>query len=95
MAFGADPNIGRVLMAVGKCFDATIDPEKIEVIINGTIVYKDLDRVDFEEDNVRKLLSGEIVHIVVNLNQGNFNARAYGCDFTQGYIEENAAYYPS
>ena len=95
MAFGADPNIGRVLMAVGKCFDATIDPEKIEVIINGTTVYKDLDRVDFEEENVRKLLSGEIVHIAVNLNQGNFNARAYGCDFTQGYIEENAAYYSS
>src|SRR5690606_19761419 len=24
MAYGADPNIGRVLMAVGKCFDCTV-----------------------------------------------------------------------
>jgi len=95
MAYGADPNIGRVLMAVGKCFDATVDPEKIEVIINGTTVYKDLDRVDFDEDKVRELLSGEIVNITVNLNSGNFNARAYGCDLTQGYIEENASYYSS
>ncbi len=47
MAYGADPNIGRVLMAVGKCFDATIDPEKIEVTINDTTVYKDLGRIDF------------------------------------------------
>jgi len=95
MAYGADPNIGRVLMAVGKCFDKTVEPDKIEVTINDTLVYKDLTRVDFDEMKVRKLLSGESVHILVNLNIGSNHATAFGCDLTEGYIKENAAYYSS
>ncbi len=95
MAYGADPNIGRVLMAVGKCFDCHVRPERVEVTINGTLVYKDQSRVDFDEDKVRKLLSGDRVHISVNLNEGKDKALAYGCDLTNGYIEENAAYYSS
>lgn len=95
MAYGADPNIGRVLMAVGKCFDKTVEPDKIEVTINDTLVYKDLTRVDFDENKVRKLLSGESVHILVNLNIGSNHATAFGCDLTEGYIKENAAYYSS
>lgn len=95
MAYGADPNIGRVLMAVGKCFDCHVRPERLEVTINETLVYKDESRVDFDEIKVRKLLSGEKVHITVNLNEGTDSALAYGCDLTNGYIEENAAYYSS
>jgi glutamate N-acetyltransferase/amino-acid N-acetyltransferase len=95
MAYGADPNIGRILMAVGKCFDCHVHPERIEVTINGTLVYKDQDRVDFDEEKVRKLLGGEQVHIFVCLNEGDHGAVAYGCDLTNGYIEENAAYYSS
>lgn len=95
MAYGADPNIGRVLMAVGKCFDADVSPEQLEVTINDTLVYKNLTRVDFDEMRVRKLLSGEAVHILVTINTGTSNAVAYGCDLTEGYIKENAAYYSS
>ncbi len=95
MAYGADPNIGRVLMAIGKCFNADIKPNKIEVSINDSLVYKKLTRIDFDENKVRKLLSGELVHILVNINIGNSNAIAYGCDLTEGYIKENAAYYSS
>ncbi len=95
MAFGADPNIGRVLMAVGKCFSCHVRPERVEVFINETLVYKNQARVDFDEDKVRKLLSGDKVHIKVNLNEGSGEALAYGCDFTHGYIDENAAYYSS
>ncbi|MBU1169667.1 MAG: bifunctional glutamate N-acetyltransferase/amino-acid acetyltransferase ArgJ [Proteobacteria bacterium] len=95
MAFGADPNIGRILMALGKCFDCHVEPPKIEVSINGTLVYKDQMRVDFDEKKVRLLLSGDRVAISVNLNAGHDMAMAYGCDLTQGYIEENASYYSS
>lgn len=95
MAFGADPNIGRVLMAVGKCFDCHVSPAKIQVSINGTLVYKNEDRVDFDEQIVRGLLSGDKVAISVNMNEGSDSAVAYGCDLTEGYIEENASYYSS
>ena len=95
MAYGADPNIGRVLMAVGKCTECRVDPALIEVSINGTAVYKDLSRVDFNENNVRKLLEAGHVDITVSLNTGECSAKAYGCDLTEGYIEENASYYSS
>lgn len=95
MAYGADPNIGRVLMAVGKCFSCNVIPENIEVTINYTLVYKNQARVDFDEAKVRNLLGGDYVHISVNLNTGTHKAMAYGCDMTEGYIKENAAYYSS
>lgn len=95
MAYGADPNIGRVLMAIGKGFDCHVDRSKVEVVIGGRLVYKNESRVDFNESEVRKLLSGELVDIAVELNIGNSSATAYGCDLTEGYIKENASYYSS
>ena len=95
MAYGADPNIGRILMALGKCSDCTIIPEKMEAKINGTIVYQDGNKADFDEDALRKSLGGEKVAIKIDLKVGNSSSKAYGCDLTQGYVEENAAYYSS
>ena len=95
MAYGADPNIGRVLMAVGKCFDCTVDTRKIKIEINGRTVYANEDRADFIEDEVRALLSGDYVEITVDLGVGDASRTAYGCDLTEGYVDENAAYYSS
>ena len=95
MTYGADPNIGRVLMAIGKCIECEQDPERIAIRINDTLVYKDLARIDFDEKVVRKLLSGGQVRIEVELGMGKGRSTAYGCDLTEGYIEENAAYYSS
>lgn len=95
MAYGADPNIGRVLMAIGKCVDCDVDPARITIRINATLVYQNLARVDFDEDAVRVLLGGEQVVIEAELGLGSGRATAFGCDLTEGYIQENAAYYSS
>ncbi len=95
MAYGADPNIGRILMAVGKCTHCTVKPESLSITINETLVYEDQQRVDFDESKVRSLLAGEHVAINVSLCVGEASATAYGCDLTEGYIKENAAYYSS
>jgi glutamate N-acetyltransferase/amino-acid N-acetyltransferase len=95
MVFGADPNVGRLLMAVGKVFDAAIDPSKTHAMINGYEVVRDGARVEFDDPTVRDALKNEIVDIAVSLGVGNATATAYGCDLTQGYIDENAAYYSS
>jgi glutamate N-acetyltransferase/amino-acid N-acetyltransferase len=95
MVFGADPNVGRLLMAVGKVFDATIDPAKTHATINGYEVVRDGARVEFDDPTVRAALKREVVDIAVSLGAGNSTATAYGCDLTQGYIDENAAYYSS
>jgi glutamate N-acetyltransferase/amino-acid N-acetyltransferase len=95
MVHGADPNVGRLLMAVGKCFDCTIQPATTDAWINGYQVVGRGERLTFDDAVVRETLSREVVDIAVSLGVGDGTATAYGCDFTKGYIEENAAYYSS
>jgi glutamate N-acetyltransferase/amino-acid N-acetyltransferase len=95
MVYGADPNVGRILMAVGKCVDCTIDRATTDAWINGHPVLRNGYRLDFDDAVVRAALGSEVVDIVVSLGVGSAEATAYGCDLTQGYIDENAAYYSS
>jgi len=95
MVHGADPNVGRILMAVGKSFDATIDPDTTDAWVNGHAVLRGGTRAPFEDAVVRTALAAEVVDLVVSLGVGEGSATAYGCDLTKGYVEENAAYYSS
>jgi glutamate N-acetyltransferase / amino-acid N-acetyltransferase len=95
MINGADPNVGRILMALGKCFDCSIDPAKTAASVNGFEVVRQGLRVPFEDDVVRAALSTTTVDLVVEVGVGLATATAYGCDLSTGYITENAAYYSS
>jgi glutamate N-acetyltransferase / amino-acid N-acetyltransferase len=95
MVHGADPNVGRILMAVGKCTDVTIVPSATDAWINGYAVVRGGSRLTFDDDIVRAALQVEAVEIDVALGVGPGAATAYGCDLTKGYVEENAAYYSS
>ena len=95
MVHGADPNVGRLLMAVGKAFDVKIQTSNTDAWINGYAVVKGGVRLDFDEATVRAALKNEVVDLEVALGAGSASATAYGCDLTHGYIDENAAYYSS
>jgi glutamate N-acetyltransferase/amino-acid N-acetyltransferase len=95
MVHGADPNVGRLLMAVGKVFDVKIVASSTDAWINGHAVVKGGERLDFDEAALRTALKNEVVDLEVALGSGGASATAYGCDLTAGYIEENAAYYSS
>jgi glutamate N-acetyltransferase/amino-acid N-acetyltransferase len=95
MAHGADPNVGRILMAVGKCFDCTIEPARTSATINSATVVENGMRADFDEPALRRSLAGDTVDIEVRLGLGTGTATAFGCDLGKGYIDENAAYYSS
>lgn len=95
MVHGADPNVGRLLMAVGKCFHCTIQPATTDAWINGFQVVGHGERLAFDDAIVRETLSREVVDITVSLGVADGAATAYGCDLTTGYVEENAAYYSS
>jgi glutamate N-acetyltransferase/amino-acid N-acetyltransferase len=95
MVHGADPNVGRILMAVGKCFDATIRTDATDAWVNGHAVVRGGARADFDDAMVRDTLKNEVVDLEVSLGVGSASATAYGCDLTKGYVEENAAYYSS
>jgi len=95
MVFGGDPNVGRILMAVGKCFTCTVAPERINASICGVPVLAEGCRADFDENAVRTLLRADPVDLEVDLGLGSGRARAWGCDLTHGYVDENASYYSS
>jgi glutamate N-acetyltransferase/amino-acid N-acetyltransferase len=95
MVFGGDPNVGRILMAVGKCFDCRVEPARLRAAISGVTVVEEGARTDFDEARVRALLGEDPVDLTVDLRVGDGEARAWGCDLTPGYIAENAAYYSS
>ena len=95
MVHGADPNVGRLLMAVGKCFACTIHPASTDAWINGVQVVAGGERLPFDDAVVRATLAAEVVEIAVALGVGDGEARAWGCDLTKGYVDENAAYYSS
>ncbi|CAN5643916.1 bifunctional glutamate N-acetyltransferase/amino-acid acetyltransferase ArgJ [soil metagenome] len=92
MAYGADPNVGRILMAVGKCFECHIVPERVAARLQGIEVVKDGAAAPFDDGRLRAVLSQDPVEIDVDLGVGGGFARAFGCDLTEGYIHENAAY---
>jgi glutamate N-acetyltransferase / amino-acid N-acetyltransferase len=89
---GADPNWGRVAMAVGKCQDDTDIDESRVVIRFGT---QELYPVTVDDDglaDLAKYLRGDEVLIHVSLGTGDAEATAYGCDLSDGYIRINADY---
>ena len=95
MVHGADPNVGRILMAVGKCIDCEIAPSKTCASVNGFEVVRNGERVNFDDNLVRAALATSIIDLVVEVGVGMASATAYGCDLSKGYIAENAAYYSS
>jgi len=95
MVHGADPNVGRLLMAVGKCFECTIVPSSTDAWINGFQVVRAGERLPFDDDEVRRALGAEVVDLAIALGVGSAEAVAFGCDLTKGYVDENASYYSS
>jgi glutamate N-acetyltransferase/amino-acid N-acetyltransferase len=86
--FGADPNWGRVLAAVGTA-KVAIDPLNIDVNLNGVQVAKA--SAPFSD---RMLVSFEnrLVKIEINLNLGLESATIYTNDLSYDYVHENSAY---
>ena len=86
--FGADPNWGRVLAAVGTA-DAQMDALNIDVYLNGIHVAKQ--SAPFEDKNLVSFAQ-RLVELEVNLNMGNATATVMTNDLSHDYVHENSAY---
>ena len=93
--FGADANWGRVLCAIGYS-GADVDVNKIDVSFKsnkGEIpVCKNGAGIDFSEEIAKEILLEEEIEILINLNDGEFSATAWGCDLTYDYVKINGDY---
>jgi glutamate N-acetyltransferase/amino-acid N-acetyltransferase len=89
---GADPNWGRVAMAVGKCSQyADVDQEKVVIRFGNQEVYP----TQVNDQGLNELsayMKGADVRIHVSLNTGSTEATVWGCDLTDGYVRINADY---
>ncbi len=89
---GADPNWGRVAMAVGKCSDdSDIDPDRVVIRFGGTEVYPSR-LAEAELADLSIYMRREEVTIGVSLGIGEATATVWGCDLTGGYVRINADY---
>jgi glutamate N-acetyltransferase / amino-acid N-acetyltransferase len=86
--FGSDPNWGRIAAAVGYA-DAAVDPDRLDVTINGVLLCRGGvaagDRADAD-------LKGADVLVEVALGLGDGAAEILTTDLSHGYVEENSAY---
>ena len=89
---GADPNWGRVAMAIGKCSDEKdIDETQVVIRFGNQEVYPTF--VDASAlDALSKYMRSDTVRIHVTLNTGRADCTVWGCDLTDGYIRINADY---
>jgi len=89
---GADPNWGRVAMAVGKCSQYTdIDQASVIIRFGTQEVYPRQIGAD-DLSALSTYMKGADVRIHVALNTGSESATVWGCDLTAGYVRINADY---
>jgi len=86
--FGADPNWGRVLAAVGTT-SAAFDPTTLDVTMNGIQVCR---AGGVGEDRNLIDMGARQVHVLVDLHAGAQSATILTNDLTHDYVHENSAY---
>ena len=89
--FGADPNWGRVISAIGQV--APFEVPDIELEIQGDLVLLHSTPVDFDQAELSEKLKEKVVVIDADLNNGTQTGTAWGCDLTYKYVEINALYH--
>jgi len=93
--FGEDANWGRILCAIGYA-EAEFDINKVDVDLasnKGVLpVCRDGAGVDFSEDFAKVVLGEDEIFVNVDLKQGDFEAKAWGCDLTYDYVKINGDY---
>jgi glutamate N-acetyltransferase/amino-acid N-acetyltransferase len=91
--FASDPNLGRILAAIGYAGVADLNVEKLKLYLDDVLVAENGGRAASyrEEDGQRVMQQGDITIRVV-LNRGAANATLWTCDFSYDYVKINASY---
>lgn len=91
--FASDPNLGRILAAIGYAGIADLDVDGVKVWLDDVLVAENGGRAAAyrEEDGARVMKRAEIT-VRVNLGRGNAAAKVYTCDFSYDYVRINADY---
>jgi glutamate N-acetyltransferase / amino-acid N-acetyltransferase len=91
--FASDPNLGRILAAIGYAGIADLDVDGVKVWLDDVLVAENGGRAAAykEEDGARVMAQAEIT-VRVDLGRGAAQAKVYTCDFSYDYVKINADY---
>src|SRR5262249_45113708 len=83
--YGADPNWGRIVGAIGNS-GVALKSDRVDIYISGVPIS------DSSLEQARQKLREKEIEIRVVLHSGAGSARVWTCDLTEGYIRINADY---
>ena len=91
--FASDPNLGRILAAIGYAGIVDLDVDRLRVWLDDVLVAENGGRAATyrEEDGARVMKQAEIT-IRVHLGRGEARANVYTCDLSYDYVKINADY---
>ena len=83
--YGADPNWGRIVGAIGNS-GVALQSDRVDIYIGGMLIS------DATLEQTRQKLREKEIQLRVVLHSGSASARVWTCDLTEGYIRINADY---
>ena len=91
--FASDPNLGRLIMAIGNAGVANMDVSRVSIWLGDVRVLLNggRDPAYREEDGARVMKPAEI-NVHVALGRGNAEQTVWTCDFSYDYVKINAEY---
>ena len=91
--FASDPNLGRILAAIGYAGVDDLDVSKINLYLDDVWVAKDGGRnPDYKEEDGQRVMKQSEITVRVKLARGAAQATVYTCDLSHDYVSINADY---
>lgn len=89
--FGADPNWGRVLAALGRS-GCKFRPDRVDILYEDLLAVSRGQPAAYRESALHALISRPEFTITANLRAGAAEFTAYTCDCSEEYVRINASY---
>jgi glutamate N-acetyltransferase/amino-acid N-acetyltransferase len=91
--FASDPNLGRILAAVGYAGIADLDQTRIDLFLDDVHVAKQGGRnPSYREEDGQRVMKQSEIDVRVVLNRGQASATVWTCDLSYDYVKINADY---
>jgi glutamate N-acetyltransferase/amino-acid N-acetyltransferase len=91
--FASDPNLGRILAAVGYAGIADLDVDRIRLWLGNVLVAENGGRaVSYQEAEGARVMAAPEINVRVHLGRGDALATVWTCDFSYDYVKINAEY---
>jgi glutamate N-acetyltransferase/amino-acid N-acetyltransferase len=91
--YASDPNLGRILAAVGNAGVADLDQGCVQLHLNDVWVARDGARhPQYIEEDGQRVMKGAEITVRVELGRGSASSAVWTCDLSHEYVSINADY---